>query len=191
MSGLDKIINGIALEADAEAKKTGADAKEKAERIIRRARERGREIVSEAHAAAETESAKIAARANAAADAAKKRAVLREKQRIISEVCENAVALVEGCDPQKYFELLQRLLDKYAEDKPGEIVLSDRAKTRITPEFSAAIKERGLTLSERQGDFRGGFILVYGDIEENCTLEALMESGRDSLHDTISKFLFG
>ncbi len=191
MNGLDKIISGIALEAEEDAEKIKAEARAKAERIISRAREREAEILSDAEAKAAEESRSIAMRAEAAARAEEKRAVLREKQSIITEVLDNAVRNVLDYNPERYFNLMIRLLEKYAEDKPGEIIMSDAAKTWITPEFYGAIAKKGLKISDKFGDFQGGFILRYGEIEENCTLDALLESEHDRLHDIISRFLFG
>ncbi|MGN0183160.1 MAG: V-type ATP synthase subunit E [Candidatus Ornithomonoglobus sp.] len=191
MNGLDKIINEIALDADAEAERITADAKARAEKLISRARERETEILQEAQETAAEESRKTEMRAEAAGKAEEKRAVLREKQSIIDEVLSAAAATIKDDNPDKYFGFMLRLLDKYAEERPGEIILSERAKTWITPEFSRALTEKGLKISEKTGDFSGGFILVYGEIEENCTLEALIASEHDRLHDIISKFLFG
>lgn len=191
MNGLDKIINEIALEADADAEKITAEAREKAEKLINRAREQETEILHHAEETAADESRKAQMRADAAAKAEMKRAVLKEKQSIIGEVLERAAAVIKDSNPDKYFSFMLRLLDKYAEEKTGEIILSERAKICITPEFRDAIAKKGLRISEKSGDFTGGFILVYGEIEENCTLEALMESEHDRLHDIISRFLFG
>lgn len=191
MNGLDKIISGIALEAEAEAEKIKAEARAKAEKIISRAREREAEILRDAEAKAAEESRSIAMRAEAAGRAEEKRAILREKQSIITDVLNNTVQTVLDYKPERYFNFMLRLLDKYAEERPGEIIMSETAKTWITPEFSSAIAEKGLKISDKSGDFHGGFILVYDEIEENCTLDALLESEHDRLHDIISRFLFG
>lgn len=191
MNGLDKIINEIALDANAEAEKIIADAKAKAEKIISRAKDRETDIMHKAEEKAEEESKKSEMRARAAAGAEEKRAVLKEKQCIIGEVLNIAAADIKEKNPDRYFGFMLRLIDKYAKEKPGEIILSEWAKTWITPEFNDAIKRKGLIISDKSGDFECGFILVYGDVEENCALEALMESEHDRLHDIISKFLFG
>lgn len=191
MNGLDKIISGIAIEAEADAERIRAEAREKAEKIISRAREREAEILRDAEADAEEESRSTAMRAEAAGRAEEKRAVLREKQSIITEIINNAVQTVLDYKPERYFNLMIRLLEKYAENRPGEIIMSEAAKTWITPEFYSAITKKGLKISDKSGDFHGGFILVYDEIEENCTLDALIESERDRLHDIISRFLFG
>jgi V/A-type H+-transporting ATPase subunit E len=140
---------------------------------------------------AELEYKKLVDHAEAEGLTAEKRAILNEKQSIISEVLKNALNSIQDAKPDRYFELMQRLLERYAQDKEGEIILSARSKTWITPEFEKALSKRGIKISDKVCDDDGGFILIYGDIEENCTLTALIESERDRLHDVISLFLFG
>lgn len=191
MSGLDKIINDITLEAEADAEKVKADARKKAEKIISRAREKEAEILSTAEQSAVVEGKKAAMRADAAARTNEKRMMLKEKQQIIDEVLDAAKHEIAQYSNEKYFDFMLKLVEKYAEEEQGEIIVSESAKKNITSEFRDAISKKGLVLSDRTGDFEIGFILVYGDIEENCTLDALMESEHDRLHDVISEFLFG
>ena len=40
-------------------------------------------------------------------------------------------------------------------------------------------------------EMSGGFILVYGGIEENCTIRALFDAERDELSDKVHGLLFG
>ena len=37
----------------------------------------------------------------------------------------------------------------------------------------------------------GGFLLVYGGIEENCTISAVFASKREELSDQVNRLLFG
>ena len=37
----------------------------------------------------------------------------------------------------------------------------------------------------------GGFLLVYGGIEENCTIRAVFDSKREELSDHVNRLLFG
>ena len=53
-------------------------------------------------------------------------------------------------------------------------------------------KEKGgsLTLGKEPGKIEDGFLLVYGGVEENCTLKALMDAKKDSLQDKVNEILF-
>ena len=48
-----------------------------------------------------------------------------------------------------------------------------------------------LTLDEAPRDIDGGFVLIYGDIEENCSFEALFDAQKDRLQDEVRALLFG
>lgn len=58
--------------------------------------------------------------------------------------------------------------------------------------ISAAAEEKGgsLVLSKEPKAIEDGFILVYGGIEENCTLKALLDAKKDELQDKVRDFIF-
>ena len=191
MNGLDKIIAEIAQEAKAAAEHKRSDAQVAAARALDRAREEAKAIEAEAAQRAELEYKRIISRAHSTGEITKKSVLLREKQRIIDGILKDAHVRLAGLGDQEYFAFMGRLLDKYATQGSGEILLSRRDKDRVTPEFRAAAEQKGLTISEETREIDGGFVLSYGSIEENCSIGALMESERDRLHDVVKGFLFG
>ena len=56
--------------------------------------------------------------------------------------------------------------------------------------ITAAGKGGSLTLSKEQRTLDGGFILIYGGIEENCTIRALFDARRETLQDQVHGLLF-
>ena len=59
-------------------------------------------------------------------------------------------------------------------------------------EIKGLAQKKGDTL-EISGEARnidGGFILVYGGIEENCSIDAMFAEKRDELLDQVRKILF-
>lgn len=192
MNPLDRIVNEITAQAGAEAGRLIADAKAEAAKIKNHALENAAEIEAEGERKADEEYRRIIGRAESAAEVAESRASLSEKQKIISEVISAAKEKAEGLPADEYFSIMLRLLDRYAADKKhGEIILSEGDYARITPPFKNALRKRKLHLSDRTGDFKSGFILVYGDIEENCTLDALMEAEHERLSERVAEFMFG
>ena len=191
MNGLDKIIAGIAQDAKSAAEQKRAEAQVAAERALERAREEAKAIEADAAQRAELEYRRIVARAHSTGEIAKKGVLLREKQKIIDDILNDAHVKLAGLEDQDYFAFLTRLLEKYAGTGAGEILLSPRDRSRVTAEFRFAAEQKGLEISEGTRDIDGGFVLSYGSIEENCSLSALMESERDHLHDVVKGFLFG
>ena len=191
MNGLDKIIAEIAQDAKAAAEQKHSEAQAAASRALDCAREEAKAIEAEAAQRAELEYKRIVARAHSTGEIAKKSVLLREKQQIIDGILKDAHVKLAELSDQEYFAFMVRLLNKYATQGSGAILLSPRDKGRVTAEFQAAAEEKGLTISEETRDIDGGFVLSYGSIEENCSIGALMESERDRLHDVVKGFLFG
>ena len=48
-----------------------------------------------------------------------------------------------------------------------------------------------LVIDKKPANIKDGFVLVYGEIEENCTLKALLYSNIDRIKDIANKQLFG
>ena len=190
-NGLDKIIDEIMSDAKAEADRITDEARLQAKRIIDRAKEEAAAVEAEAEEKAELEYKRVLTRARSTGDITKKSALLREKQQIIHDILNEAHIKLVGLNDKDYFAFMQKLLDKYASGKGGEIILSAKDKARITDEFKASAEKKGLKISDKTRAIDGGFILSYGDVEENCSIEALMESERDCLHDAVNGFLFG
>ena len=191
MNGLDKIIEEIASDANAEAARITDEAKAAAKRVTDRAREEASSTLKEAQAKAELEYKRVIARAQSAGEITKKSALLREKQRIIDGILNDAYVKIVGLDDKEYFAFLSKLLAKYATKSGGEIILSEKDKKRVSAEFKDEAQRLGLKISDATRPIDGGFILSYGDIEENCSVKALTESEKDRLHDAVNSFLFG
>ena len=64
---------------------------------------------------------------------------------------------------------------------------------RYTEEEIAAIaaaKGGKLIVSKEERNIQGGFVLIYGGIEENCTFKAMFDSRRGELSDKVHALLF-
>ena len=73
--------------------------------------------------------------------------------------------------------------------------LSERDLDRLPEDFeekvNSLIFEKGaLMISKKPGNLENGFILVYGDMEVNCTLRAVFDEKHDLLKDLLGKALF-
>lgn len=189
MNGLDRILNEISADAQKAAENIIAQAEEEAKRITDRAKEQVAEITGDAEEKAELEYKRIIVRADSSAEVTKNRAMLRAKQDIINDILKTAHERLLGLKTEQYFAYMTGMLDRFAK-KGGELVMNDKDKRRATPAFKKAVEKHGLALSEKTRDIDGGFVLVYGEIEENCSFEALMAEGRDRLHDEVNSFLF-
>ena len=197
MSGLDKMKARILEEAESSARDILDRAGEEADRILREAGTAADAAAAEIAAGAVRDSLERKRRAGAAADMQRKQAVLAAKQEMIREVLREAYEEILGLEAERYFGLMEKLLKEYVLPEEGEICFNSRDLERMPEGFSGRIRmiaaEAGgsLTLSETPLDTDGGFLLVYGGIEENCTLKAVFSSRREELSDQVNRMLFG
>ena len=116
---------------------------------------------------------------------------------MIGGVLDKAYDAVMNLDDEKYFEMLEKLLEKHVLAEEGVICFSAKDLERMPEGFPEKVKSiaesKGgkLTLSEKPEKMDGGFLLVYGGIEENCTISAVFASRREELSDQVNRLLFG
>lgn len=196
MTGLDKILNHIEEDAKSSADKLIEDARHQAEAILAEAEKTSAEQAEASKAAASAAARDIEAKGRSAAQMQKKRRLLAVRQELIGSIIEKAHQSLHTLDDGPYFELLARMLDQFVLEGTGEIRLSARDLDRLPRDFqrtiSAAAGKKGgtLTLSHTPCDIDGGFLLIYGGIEENCSFDAIFSAEQERLQDLLHTFLF-
>lgn len=196
MTGLDKIIQDIASEADAAVSALLAQAKDEAEEIRRQAAQDAAEKCAAVRGRAEREAAAMKERASSAADLQRRREALSAKQQVIAEIIEKAKQSLYALPDGEYFGVILKMAVKYAPSRDGEILFSPADLKRLPKDFGKtlndALKEKGasLAVSESTRDIDGGFVLSYGGIEENCSFSALFDAHHDELQDKVHELVF-
>ncbi len=191
MTGLDKILSEIENESREAALDIIAKANAEAERIFEEKRKESEKEIKAIKESTAKKEEDIMRRAKSTAEREARNGLLKKKQELIQEVIDEAKTRLLALPDEKYFEILEKLLDKFAHNTPGEILMSERDLARQSAAFSAAVKERGLVFSSEKLPHTGGFVLRYGEIEERCTFDAIIEAERDRLCDEAAKILFG
>ncbi len=197
MTGLEKILSAIE-----------ADAKHAADIVLRQAEQEAEQILAAAKAEADMKYAEIAlksdtakkaviSRAESAAALQEKKTLLEAKQQIISSIIGEARKSLDHIPDQQYTEIILKMVSKYAHNKSGRILFSSADRKRLPSDLDIRIKEALknktgaiLTVSEESTGISGGFLLVYGDIEENCTFDALFAAAKEDLQDKVNAYLF-
>ena len=196
MTGLEKITSQIQEEAkDSAAKKLEA-AKKEADEILAEAKKACEAMEAEAADKDALLKTNYESRAKSSAEQQRRTALLRAKQEIIADVIEDAYVTLKKKDAKGYFLTMEKILKTYALAEDGEIYFSKEDLARMPAGFEkkieAAAKEKGgsLVLKKEPKAIADGFVLVYGGIEENCTLRALFDAKRDQLQDQVNAILF-
>ena len=89
-----------------------------------------------------------------------------------------------------------KLAVKSAQDGKGELLFSSKDLARVPEGFedrlNAALKDKdaALRISKDTRDIDAGFVLTYGGIEENCSIDAIFDSAHELLQDKVQEILF-
>lgn len=135
--------------------------------------------------------------AGLAAQQKRRQAALSAKQEVIGEIINEAYEKLLNLEDEKYFAVIKKMLEDNVLSEKGEIIFSARDRQRMPKDFEDVIKnvalEKGgeLVMSDEIRSIDGGFVLIYGGIEENCTFKAMLEASREELHDMVNGKLFG
>lgn len=197
MGGLDKMKSRILEEANHSAQEIIAKAEAEAEIIVKAAKAEAEAGAAKISEKAERDAADYAKRVESSLDMRRKQAYLAAKREVISTVLDKAYDTVMNLDVNEYFDMLEKMLESYVLPEEGVICFSKRDLERMPEGFSgkirtiAAAKGGSLTLADKAWDIDGGFLLVYGGIEENCTIKAVFDSKREELSDQVNRLLFG
>lgn len=196
MTGLDKMKSQILDEAKAAAEDKIAEAKAQAEETIRNAKEDAAKQTESILHKSKNDVSNYQERLESSIDLQKRTKILAAKQEVIAGVLEKARAKVEAMEAGEYFSMLLKMVEKYALAQDGEICLCAADLARLPEGFEAEVsriaKEKGgsLKLSGEGKQIKNGFILVYGGVEENCTINAMFDAKKDELSDIVHRLVF-
>lgn len=196
MTGLDKIISQILDDAGKEADEVLRKAQSEADEILSTAKADCEKMEQDGAKKLEADSASYMERIKSSAELKKRQAVLLAKQTVISDMLNQAYEALLSKEPEAYFTLIRKMLDKFVLAKQGEIYFSQKDLERMPAGFEAEIEKTAeskggtLSLARETKDIDGGFILVYGGVEENCSFKALLSAQKDRLSDKVHELLF-
>lgn len=198
MTGLEKLVKHIEDEALSSSSAIIAEAKKKADEIIKQAKTEGEAKSAEIIKQSQLNVKAALNRADSAALLQERRLLLDAKQQIIDNILVEAKEKLLKLPNSEYFDVIISMIKKYALNQTGKIAFLLSDKNRLPNNFEDRIKvalsEKGgamLLIADRASNIDGGFVLIYGDVEENCSLDALFFAAKESLQDKVSNLLFG
>lgn len=195
MTGLNKIIDKISQDSVAKCDSIIFDANNEATKIKNAAVAQGdaqkQEIIKEAQAKADA----IIEMANSSASLEIRKNLLATKVEILNDTINAAYEQMKAMPDKEYFAAIYALVKKYAQNTQGVMVLSQKDLDRKPKDFEKKVnsqlpKEASLEVSNKPANIGEGFVLVYGDVEINCTFKAIIEDSRDELKDKIYDMIF-
>lgn len=195
MAGLNKIIERISQDSVAKCDSIIFDANNEAAKIKNAAIVESDSEKQKVVEAAEVQAKIITEMAESSAQLATRKKLLATRVEIINNAINTAYEKMKAMPDNDYFAALYSLVKKYAQDSEGTMLLSQKDLGRKPKDFDKKINEgllktAKLIVSDEPANIGEGFVLVYGDVEINCTFDALIEDSRDDLKDKIYNIVF-
>jgi V/A-type H+-transporting ATPase subunit E len=197
MTGLEKILKAIDTDAQAGADTIIAQAKREADEILSAATIEANKKCLQIAEKSDADVKAVISRTESAASLQEKKIILDTKQQIISNIISNARKSLAKLPDSEYTDIILQMVKKYAHNKSGKLLFSAIDKSRLSADFDSKLKqalsdkpEAVLTVSEENAAMDGGFLLIYGDIEENCSFDALFSAAKENLQDKVNSLLF-
>jgi V/A-type H+-transporting ATPase subunit E len=188
ISGTNKLAERIVGEAEADAKKVLSEA----EAGVRSIREESDKALGElrkslaAKREAATKSLLDGFVTRTALDGRK--SALAKKRAVIDKAFSQAYCAVLALDEDARTQICAKLL--LVEAEGGETVVPAKADRKGIQKTIGDMKDVSLKLSERNADIEGGFLLVSGSYEKDCSFASLMNEIRGGEETHIAKMLF-
>lgn len=192
MTGLDKILEQIKADGDKEALTLKQECKAQVLEILAQAEVDGKQQAALILAKSESECKGIEERAKSSSQLKISNAILSAKQEVIGKTISNAIQSIKTLPEKEYFDLITKMIKKNHNGKACEIRFSKKDLDRMPADFKKSLKDldKALALSDVPADIDGGFILVYGMIEENCSFDAIFSDLSEQLTDEAAAVLF-
>jgi V/A-type H+-transporting ATPase subunit E len=136
-------------------------------------------------------------RAQSSAMLQEKKLILEAKQQIITDIIASAKDHLLNLSDEEYFISIISMIKRYTLPEAGQILFSTKDNKRLPVQFEDFINSSltdkmgaALTISKEARDINGGFILIYGDVEVNCSFDALFFAAKENLQDKVRALLF-
>ncbi len=197
MTGLEKILDEIKAQSRQAVEQIESEGRKIADDMIKEQEEKINSKKAVFEKELEQTSKLDLEKGISSAISQKKKMILEEKQNIISDIIEKSKNYIKNLSKDEYMTFLEKIALKYAHKEEGKIRLTASDKDSIGQELvsrlNAKLSENSkgtLVLDDQVSNEKSGFVIIYKDVEENCSLEAIFSEKRELLEDKINSFLF-
>lgn len=193
MNGLEKITQRILSDSKSRCASIISDAEAQAREITEKSLEAAGLEARKIEELSKKEIKQISENTNSACESIRKRAVLGAKCDIINSWINKAKEHIESLEKDKYFEFVASVAVKHHSAGDGILFMRCEDVENLPEGFLDSINRKiegdGGHFSEiRSADIGLGCVISYGDIEENCTVDALFDEKSDEIKDILFSF---
>ncbi len=194
MAGIDKIIERIESDTKAQCEAIRKAAEENIAALMEKneseANKKADAIISDAKREAQL----IGEKAVSGSKQKANQIMLAAKSSAINEILSEALDVMDKMPDDEYFAAVLSLAVKYSGGRKGGVIsFGERDLKRLPKNFEKKLSEAGCVASVSSvpnGNIENGFIMAFGDVEENCTFGALADEKRDILKEKIYQIIF-
>lgn len=193
MNGIKKITDRISADTQAEIDRILAEAKSEAEKLEAKHRAQADREAADTRTKNEKSAAEREERLVSVAQMEARKDLLSARQSQVETAFNQALEKLCAMPVEQYIAVAANLLVQAAPKGRGEVVFSqaDREKVGQAAVDAANKKLNGkLTLSGQTRALKGGFILVDGSVEVNCTFDTLVRLQRGEMAGEVARVLF-
>lgn len=198
MAGIDNLKARLLEDDKQAAQAIEKEALKKADDIIESSKRKAEDIIKLMSEKAQKDGKDRKERILARAALNARNELLAAKQEAIEKVLAAACDKIEKMDREEYSLLLERMLLSNVETGDEEIIFDENDVSRIDASLvkrvNKSLKEQGrrnnITISSEKRSIGNGFILKRGDVEINCSINALIKSLHEELEGEIASILF-
>ena len=196
--GLMRLQRRILDDAEKEASRIKDAAQAKAEEILKEASAKAEARYSEIMSAAQKERETRKQRLITLARLDGRRMLLAAKDQALQDVFAEAMNAMVSSYRQRYRDFLRELLAATATYDVQEVIFNERDRNELASslvrEVQDLLKRQGrnvrINVSQETRPIGGGFLLRSGNIEINCSIEAIFQNKRDELIPEVAGVLF-
>ena len=198
MNGIEKIIEKIEGDCRTANEEILAKAQTEAGIIMEQARHAAELAKEEILEAAKCKCCSDKELAVSKAEHEHKKAILAAKIRLINEVIGESARKAKDLPEAEYFDIIKSLVRDHAKKGPGLLRFSKKDLDRLPVDFEETLNkmlslqdgEKGIRIDRESMNINSGCVIVYHDIEQNCSFDALMDARLDEIKDILNQELF-
>lgn len=196
MTGIEKIIAKIEDDCKVNCDEIVSKAQAEAQEILADAQIAGEKVKKAAIEAAKSKCQTEIELAKSKAAHERKKAILAAKISIINEIIDESMRKLKNLPDGDYFNAVMTLLNRYAQNGRGVMCFSKKDLSRIPQDFEACVNEmfkgseKSVVISHESVSVDGGFVIIYDDVEQNCTFDSLLNVSLDEIKDALYEEIF-
>lgn len=190
MGGLEKILKDIAESAELEATEILNESGKEIAEIKLQGEKDKIALTEKLKIETQEECMKLSSMIEAAAEAEARQIILSAKSHTINEIMEYLKKDIK--ESAEYFDLLLTLVESNMEEDNGVMYFNKKDTERLPSDFEAKVSDISggrLTISKEPVAIDSGFVIRYGKIDINCSIDSLFEEKKNILSDIINESL--